>query len=97
LNCLDRNQSEVFQYEKLENVCRYHYSDGTVFNAWSDTKRFAEEAPTVFKEPVSNVEKYLNRVKEMYELSADLFIFKPFARFSTLSSKAGKESSNKNS
>lgn len=86
-----QKSSEVFEYRKLENVCRYHYSDGTVFNAWSDTKRFAEEASNVFKEPVTNVEKYLNRVKEMYDLSADLFIFKPFARFSTLSSKAGKK------
>jgi phytoene desaturase len=86
-----QKSSEVFEFRKLENVCRYFYSDGTVFNAWSDTKRFAEEASAVFNEPVSNVEKYLIRVKEMYDLSADLFIFKPFARFSTLNSKAGRK------
>lgn len=86
-----KEPSKVFQYRKLENVCRYFYNDGTVFNAWSDTTKFAEEAANVFNEPVSNVQKYLCRVKEMYELSADLFIFKPFARFSTFRSKAGKK------
>jgi diapolycopene oxygenase len=85
------NPVDVFQYEKLDNVCRYFFSDGTVFNAWSDVDKFTEEAATVFNEPASNIKKYLGRVKEMYELSADLFIFKPFARFSTLRSKAGKK------
>ncbi|PLX22821.1 MAG: phytoene desaturase [Salinivirgaceae bacterium] len=85
------SSKDIFKYDKLENVCRYYFTDGTVFNAWSDTEKFASEASRVFNEPKSNVENYLNRVKEMYDLSADLFIFKPFARFSTLRSKAGKK------
>ncbi len=86
-----RKREDYFQYEKLNNVCKYHFSDGNILNAWSDPAKFAKEAAIVFKEPERNILKYLDRVGEMYNMSAGLFIFRPFARLNTLLSAEGKK------
>ncbi len=81
-----RNREDFFQYIKLENVCKYHFADGITMNAWADPEKFAQEASNVLNEPEENILKYLKRVQDMYNMSSNLFIFSPFARFSTLKS-----------
>ncbi len=89
---LDKEKSSVtFKYRKLENVCKYHYEDGTVLNAWADPQKFAAEACEKVDEPTWRIHNYLHRVQEMYDLSAGLFIFKPFARWDTFRSEAGRK------
>ncbi|HKK58362.1 MAG TPA: 1-hydroxycarotenoid 3,4-desaturase CrtD [Salinivirga sp.] len=89
---MGKSQSQTnLKYHKLDNVCKYHYEDGIVLNAWADPHRFATEACEKVGEPTWRVHNYFNKVKEMYDLSAGLFIFRPFARWETFRSEAGKK------
>lgn len=88
---LNENLDVDLAFEKLENVCRYHYNDGKVINAYADSKRFVAEVERVLGEPGVNVEKYLNKVAQMYNLTAEMFIFSPFARWETFSSDVGRK------
>lgn len=80
-----------FKYRKLDNLCRYHFSDGTVLNAFSSTDLFVEEVEKVLDEPKENVQKYLKKVKQMYDMAAGVFILKPFPSWETFTSKAGQK------
>lgn len=68
---------------RLENICRYFYTDGTILNAYSDPKRFAEEAEAKTGTPTVKTLKFLNRNKKLYNLTADLFLFSPFHKISS--------------
>lgn len=66
-----------FRYEKLKNVCRYFYDDGTMINVPGNPEDFAREAEIKTGEPAANIINYLNTARERYRSSADLFIFNP--------------------
>lgn len=75
------------RYDKLDIITRYFYEDGKIFNAYGDPEIFAEEVEKIFEEPVSHVDDYLERSRKIYELTADLFIFKSFPQPGTLLSQ----------
>lgn len=66
----------------LENSCRYFYDDGTVLNFYQHRERLKEEIESNSREDFSNIEKRLNNSKEVYDLTADLFLFNPFGKLS---------------
>lgn len=61
---------------KLTNLCKYFYPDGTILNAYSDKEKFAAEieANTTVKRDA--LYKYLRYCKTIYDLTADIFLFK---------------------
>ena len=73
--------------QKLDVITRYFYEDGKILNAFGDTDLFMEEVQKVFNEPASRVEKHLERSREIYELTSDVFIFNSFLRMGTLISQ----------
>lgn len=75
------------RYQKLDIITRYFYQDGKVFNAFGDTERFAEEAEKIFGEPAQRIIKHLERSRKIYELTSDVFIFRPFLHTGTLLSQ----------
>jgi phytoene desaturase len=81
----------LLEYEKLENVTKYFYPDGKVLNSWADSSRFANEAEAVLNEPAENILRYLNESKELYRLTANMFIFSPFPTWNGFLSQESKE------
>ncbi len=77
-----------FQYEKLEVICRYHYEDGTRINAWQDVDAFAAELERTTSEKGTSLLAFLERSRELYELTSPVFIFRSFHRVSTFFSRA---------
>lgn len=67
-------------YESLSNNCEYFFSDGTVFNFYQDKKLLAHEVATKTSDTIESLKKRLDKSQEVYELSAPVFIFRPFAR-----------------
>jgi phytoene desaturase len=69
---------------KLEIITRYFYPDGLKINAYSDVSKFAEEVESKLSVPAGKVKSYLKKAAEVYELTADLFIFGSFHQLRSL-------------
>ncbi|MDD3568369.1 MAG: FAD-dependent oxidoreductase, partial [Bacteroidales bacterium] len=83
--------SNAFEYKQLENVTRYFYPNGKVLNSWADPKRFAHEAEIVLGEPATNIENYLAECEELYNLTANMFMFSPFPTWEGFKSEEAKK------
>lgn len=62
----------------VEPTCRYHWSDGTTFDAFSDPERRAVELRRVFPEDADAVERLLADAADLYDATKDVFLFKRF-------------------
>ena len=68
------NAGDHFNYRQLDLVCRYFYEDGTVLDAFGDTEKLKEEFSSKTGEPPENIDRFLRKSKELYELTAEVFI-----------------------
>ncbi len=77
---------ELFQYagediknylsvEKLNELCKYYFHDGSNLTAYSNLDKFADEINNKTSESYSNVRKYFDYCKNIYDLTADLFLY----------------------
>ena len=81
------NPESYFKYIRKNNVCNYFWEDGTQFQANASTEKFIIEAAKTFGETEENIQKYLNRNKEKYDLTASLFLEKSLHQAKTYFSK----------
>jgi len=77
------NPREHFNYFKKEVVCNYFWSDGATFSVSADKEAFIRSASKKFNTPQNSLQQYLNRNKEKYDLTADIFLNKSLHRWST--------------
>jgi len=71
---------EWIPYESLPTNCKYFFPDGTVFNFYQDKEQLTEEINTKTKDSIEDLQKRLDKSEEVYNLSAPVFLFRPFAR-----------------
>lgn len=64
-------------FEKLEVLCKYFFTDGTIINAYSDIAKFADEIESNTKDSRENLLRYLDYCKKIYELTSHIFLFRP--------------------
>lgn len=69
--------------EPLKILCKYFHSDGTIINAYGKTAQFAEELERKTHDNRHALTSYLNYCKEIYDFSADIFLFNSFHELST--------------
>lgn len=81
------NLDEYLTLEKLDIICKYFYPDKTEITAYSNLNDFAEEIEKNTKDNAAAVKSYLNYCRNIYELSAGLFLFKSFTDKKTFISK----------
>jgi phytoene desaturase len=81
------NPEAYFRYDKLESICRYHYEDGTIINAWQDIDAFADELENKTSDTGKSLRAFLGKSRILYELTAPVFIFRSFHRLSTFFSR----------
>jgi phytoene desaturase len=70
------NPADWLTLNKLTNLCKYFYPDGTILNAFSDKDKFAAEIEANTTEKRDALYKYLEYCKIIYDLTADIFLFK---------------------
>lgn len=58
----------------LEPICRYFWSDGTIFDASMDLQKTAEEISKIEPSDVENFHKYLTDAKQKYEIAEKTFL-----------------------
>jgi phytoene desaturase len=71
------NIQDYLQLQKLDIICKYFFSDGTILNAYSNQDDFINEAVRKTKENKENLEKFFSYSKKIYDLTAELFLFNP--------------------
>lgn len=69
-----KDPADFFRYEKLENVCRYLYEDGTCINAFADRVKFSEEIAAKTKDSAASVISFLDKSKEIYDITNPVFL-----------------------
>lgn len=72
------DSTSAFSYQKLELITRYFFPDGTILNAWAEPERFADEVAQKLNDKHTDVLRYLRESRELYELTANTFIYSPF-------------------
>jgi len=67
-------KSADFPYQRLDEVCRYFFSDGQSFIAPADQEKLVDVLHKELKEEKATVEKYLKRGKFKYDTVGKLFM-----------------------
>ncbi len=78
-----RDPKEFFNYERLNEVCRYFYEDGTRLNVPADPEQFAIEAEKATGIDAKKVRQHLKRSAYIYDTTAFLFLRSSLHRFQT--------------
>ncbi len=76
-----KDLDKYISLRKKDLVCRYFFSDGSIFNEYSNKEKLLEEFEKFTNEKKDNLIKYLNYSKNIYDLTAELFLFSPFLNF----------------
>ncbi len=72
---------------KLDNLCKYFYPDGTILNAYSDKEKFAAQIASNTNEKPEALYKYQIYCKTIYDLTSDIFLFNDLYSLKTYSNK----------
>ncbi|HEY1870834.1 MAG TPA: phytoene desaturase family protein, partial [Chitinophagaceae bacterium] len=65
---------QYFTYKPLDVTCKYFYEDGTVINAYANTKKFAKEVEEKTGESAQHVVAYLEESKKIYRDIGSIFL-----------------------
>ena len=71
-----RKPEDYYKYHKIDPICKYFFSDGTRLNAYADPQKLAQEIQSKTGEPANNVMAHLAKIKRVYHLTKDIFLFK---------------------
>ena len=77
------NLSDHLNLKRMDIICKYFYPDSTILNAYSDTNKFADEIELKTSDEKDSVLNYLDYCKNIYELTAELFLFNSPSRLKT--------------
>jgi phytoene desaturase len=72
-----RSVADYLEWMPVEPVCRYQFSDGTVFHNYHDPKRNRNELIRVAPEDVEAWDRFLEYSADLYRRTADTFLFNP--------------------
>jgi phytoene desaturase len=69
-----QNSTHTFEYQKLDVITHYFYSDGTQLKAFADLESFAEEVHLKLKDKKETVLNYIKRNAFYFKTTEDLFL-----------------------
>jgi hypothetical protein len=82
-----KNPTDFFEYEQLNEVCRYFWEDKTRLTAWAEPQKFAEEVEKITGEPAEKITQFLTESAFKYEVLDGLFLQDSLHKISTWTSK----------
>jgi len=68
---------DYLQLSEVDPICRYFYKDGTIFDNYSDRDKTLQEIKRFAPEDTEGYESFLKRSAEIYNKTADAFLFNP--------------------
>lgn len=78
-----KEPSRYFKYQKLDNICRYFYEDGTRIDAWADNERFANEIDSKTEDSRAAVNMFFKKSAEIYDITNHIFLEKSLHKLSS--------------
>ena len=79
-----KNLKNYLTIKPLEKHCIYFYPDGTIITAYNDIEKFADEIELKTKDSRKHFFAYLKYCKNIYDLTADFFLFNDFRDFQSI-------------
>jgi phytoene desaturase len=79
----NKNTRNYFEYNRLDEVCRYFWDDKTKLTAWAEPQKFADEIAEKLNFPKEKTLKFLEKSGKNYEILDKLFLQKSLHKFST--------------
>jgi len=70
----NKNPEDYFQYDKLEEICRYFYEDGLKLTAYSNIDKFADEVAEKTSSSTLEVKKFLKKSATIYDVTNKVFL-----------------------
>ena len=70
----DKNSEDYFQYDKLDEICRYFYEDGLNLTAYSNVDKFAVEVATKTNSSALEVKNFLKKSATIYDVTHKVFL-----------------------
>ncbi len=80
---INEDISKYFTVKKLDVLCKYFYPDGKIINAYSDLQKFKNEIDNKTSVKANSIDKYFAYSKNIYDLTAELFLMKSFSEPAT--------------
>ena len=71
------NISDYIEFEPVDPICRYFYTDGSILDAFSHTSDMIKSLTKLNQRDASQFECFLEYSRKLYELTADVFLFSP--------------------
>jgi phytoene desaturase len=68
---------DYIRLQQLDEICRYHYSDGTVFKTYSDPEKTLSEIRRIAPEDCDAYLKFMRYSRELYNRTAGSFLNNP--------------------
>ena len=66
------------ELKKLDNICKYHWEDGSSINTHHEFDRLKKEIEKIDKKDAEKIDDYFKYSRKIYDLSADIFLLNPF-------------------
>ncbi|MFH1196600.1 MAG: phytoene desaturase family protein [bacterium] len=82
-NDVDERIEDYLELIKLDIACKYFYPDETILSAYSDLNKFAGEFENRTRDKADSIIRFFSYSKNIYNLTADLFLFKSFSELKT--------------
>jgi phytoene desaturase len=90
-NYADTNPESYISVKPLKTLCKYFFPDGTIIKGLAKVDLLAEEIASKTADSPDSVKQFFEYSKTIYDLTADLFLFREFGKVSTfLNSSAFK-------
>lgn len=83
LLALGNTNTSDFEYERLDEVCRYFYDDNTVIHGWGDEDKFANEIELKLGVKAAVVKKHLAKSAYIFKTTNHLFLEKSLHKVSS--------------
>lgn len=80
----ERRMEDYLTLERLDPICRYFWSDGTILDASQNLEKTESEIARIAPEDARNFRKYLADAKQKYEIAERTFLAKSFGELPQL-------------
>lgn len=87
----NKHTEDYFTYSQVKNNCKYFYPDGTVFNFYHDQELLKQEILNRTTEAPEHIYTRLATAKEVYEISAPVFLLSSFHKLSNFNTPPYKQ------
>lgn len=88
--CGEKMQAHL-TYQRIENNCKYFFSDGTIFNFYHNKEKLKKEISEKTTERVDVIFQRLTNSEEVYNASAAVFLFSSFHKLSNFKTEPYKK------